>query len=255
MKRLMMQAEMLAPITERLLRSAGIRAGMRVLDLGCGAGDVSLLAAKLVGPTGSVVGIDRNGEVLKLAQERADAAGLRSVKFEETSLDVFSGVPRSFDLAVGRYVLIHQAQPAAFLKAAARFVRPGGVLAFHELIFQKLSSTSVLPLENTLHWLVLACRASFLSPVAGERLSNLYFEAGLTRPEMFSEVPVDSGDARMVTWIVDTFRSMLPQIIKNNIADAETIDIDTLENRIRTALLATRDQFFGPPQVCAWTVL
>jgi ubiquinone/menaquinone biosynthesis C-methylase UbiE len=51
---------MLRPITERLLRSAGIEPGMRVLDIGCGAGDVSMLAAELVGSTGSVVGIDRN---------------------------------------------------------------------------------------------------------------------------------------------------------------------------------------------------
>jgi hypothetical protein len=48
-RRLMHQAAILRPITERLLRGAGIGRGMRVLDLGCGAGDVSMLAAKLVG--------------------------------------------------------------------------------------------------------------------------------------------------------------------------------------------------------------
>ena len=52
--RLKNQAAMLRPITERLLRSAGIDAGMRVLDLGCGAGDVSMLAAELVGAAGFV---------------------------------------------------------------------------------------------------------------------------------------------------------------------------------------------------------
>jgi ubiquinone/menaquinone biosynthesis C-methylase UbiE len=61
-QRLKDQAAMLRPITERLLRSAGIDAGMRVLDLGCGAGDVSMLAAELVGPAGIVVGIDRSRE-------------------------------------------------------------------------------------------------------------------------------------------------------------------------------------------------
>jgi cyclopropane fatty-acyl-phospholipid synthase-like methyltransferase len=53
-ERLTNQGAMLRQITERLLRNAGIDAGMRILDLGCGAGDVSLLAAKLVGPAGSI---------------------------------------------------------------------------------------------------------------------------------------------------------------------------------------------------------
>lgn len=56
-RRLIYQAALLEPITERLLRNAQIRPGMRVLDLGCSAGDLSMLAATLVGPTGLVIGI------------------------------------------------------------------------------------------------------------------------------------------------------------------------------------------------------
>ena len=59
-QRLMSQAEMVRPITRRLFVDAGIGPGMRVLDLGCGVGDVSLLLADLVGPTGEVVGVDRD---------------------------------------------------------------------------------------------------------------------------------------------------------------------------------------------------
>jgi ubiquinone/menaquinone biosynthesis C-methylase UbiE len=59
------------PTTERLPQSAGIERGMRVLDLGCGAGDVSMLAGELVGASGSVVGIDPNAQVLAVARKRA----------------------------------------------------------------------------------------------------------------------------------------------------------------------------------------
>jgi SAM-dependent methyltransferase len=255
MKRLILQAELLAPITERLLRSAGIGDGMRVLDLGCGAGDVSMLAAKLVGPSGSVLGIDRNGEVLQLARERAGAAGFGSIEFEKTPLDTFAAAPHSFDLVVGRYILIHQAEPVSLLKAAARLVRPGGVLAFHEIIHRHYYSSSTPLLEQTLEWLYSACRASFLSPDASERLPILFFEAGLDGPEMSCEALVDSKEARMVPWIVDTFRSLLPAVIKYNIADAVTVDIDTLEDRLRTALSNTHDRFLSPLQVCAWTTI
>jgi cyclopropane fatty-acyl-phospholipid synthase-like methyltransferase len=61
---LILQAEIVRPITERLLRQAGLKPGMRVLDLGCGIGDVSLLAAGVVGPSGLVVGVDQSPEQL-----------------------------------------------------------------------------------------------------------------------------------------------------------------------------------------------
>ena len=103
----MHQAAILRPITERLLRSAGIGRGMRVLDLGCGAGDVSMLAAELVGASGSVVGIDRSPEAIAVARRRARTAELRHVHFEEATVGAFSGI-QPFDMVIGRYVLIHQ---------------------------------------------------------------------------------------------------------------------------------------------------
>jgi 2-polyprenyl-3-methyl-5-hydroxy-6-metoxy-1,4-benzoquinol methylase len=131
-QRLMRQSVMLRPITERLLRSAGIDQGMRVLDLGCGAGDVSMLAADLVGPSGSVIGIDRNEQVLAIARERAQTAKLGQIDFKEASIGTFSD-PEPFDLVIGRYVLIHQADPVELIRAAAGLARPGGIVAFHEL--------------------------------------------------------------------------------------------------------------------------
>ncbi len=131
-RRLVHQGAILRPITERLLRGAGIGRGMRVLDLGCGAGDVSILAAELVGRSGSVVGIDRSPEAIAFARERVRSAGLRHIDFEEVSVEAFADA-EPFDAVIGRYVLIHQTDPATLIRAAASLVRPGGVVAFHEL--------------------------------------------------------------------------------------------------------------------------
>jgi ubiquinone/menaquinone biosynthesis C-methylase UbiE len=60
--RLIRQARILAPFTDSFLRAAGIASGMRVLDIGCGMGDVTMLAAQLVGPTGSVVSVDQEAD-------------------------------------------------------------------------------------------------------------------------------------------------------------------------------------------------
>jgi ubiquinone/menaquinone biosynthesis C-methylase UbiE len=134
MDRLIFQAQLLRPMTERLLRNAGIEEGMRVLDVGTGAGDVALLAAELVGPFGSVTGIDRDVRSVGLAEHRAKSHGLTWTEFHAVTVEEFTA-GGGFDAVVGRYILVHQADPAAYLKAAARNVRPGGVIAFHELDF------------------------------------------------------------------------------------------------------------------------
>ncbi len=63
-ERLIRQAARIAPITERFFREAGIGLGQRVLDLGSGVGDVAMLVARLVGPTGEVVAIERDPKAI-----------------------------------------------------------------------------------------------------------------------------------------------------------------------------------------------
>ena len=80
-ERLRLQAEMFAPYTARLLADAGISPGMKVLDIGTGAGDVALLAADLVGKEGAVIGIDLNSALVETARARVVAARFDNVSF------------------------------------------------------------------------------------------------------------------------------------------------------------------------------
>jgi cyclopropane fatty-acyl-phospholipid synthase-like methyltransferase len=136
LQRLIRQDQILRPITERLLRHAGVKEGMRVLDLGCGVGSVSFLAAGMVGPLGSVVGIDRSAEAIAKAKDRARESGFHEVDFQLSSVDEFSS-SEPFDVAIGRYVLIYQPKPAAFIQAVRRHVRQDGVIAFHEICLHR----------------------------------------------------------------------------------------------------------------------
>src|SRR5215468_6751029 len=80
-ERLIEQAEIFRPLTERMLRNAGIGAGMHVLDIGCGAGDVSFLVSALVGPEGSVTGVDLDGGAIGVAEHRRAVRGIANVSF------------------------------------------------------------------------------------------------------------------------------------------------------------------------------
>jgi len=132
MQRLKEQAQLLEPITRRLLVEAGLTTGMSVLDVGSGAGDVAFLAADLVGETGEVVGVDRSPAAVAAARARATERDPRHVRFVEGDPgEVDLGTP--FDALIGRYVLQFQPDPAAFLRKAAAHVRPGGVVMFHEI--------------------------------------------------------------------------------------------------------------------------
>src|SRR5437763_5064889 len=90
LQRLRRQAAWYEPSTLRLFQQAGISAGMRVLDLGCGAGDVSFAARKLAGDRGEVLGIDRSERAIADAQHGAEAAGVKNVQFLTNDLDRFS---------------------------------------------------------------------------------------------------------------------------------------------------------------------
>src|SRR5580693_8975580 len=84
--RLIRQAAIFEPFTERLFRDAGVGPGQRVLDIGSGVGDVAMLAARLIGPTGEVVGVERDATTLAMARSRVDKAGLSNVRFLEADV-------------------------------------------------------------------------------------------------------------------------------------------------------------------------
>ena len=71
LQRLSRQGQAFEPFTRQLFEQAGIRPGMRVLDVGCGSGDVAFLAANLAGPSGEVVGVDCEGKAVDWANARA----------------------------------------------------------------------------------------------------------------------------------------------------------------------------------------
>ena len=144
--RLIRQAKQIEPILERLFREAGIGPGQRVLDLGSGVGDVSILLARMVGPTGDVVGIERDASSIAVAKVRLAEAGIRNVSFTQTDASqIVSDKP--FDAAVGRFILMFLPDPAAVLRSLAKLVRPGGVLAFQEPAWLPfLALASPLPL-------------------------------------------------------------------------------------------------------------
>src|SRR6266700_1088426 len=130
-ERLIRQAALLAPFTERFFLGAGIGPGQRVLDVGSGVGDVAMLVAKLVGPSGQVVGVERDARSIARARARVAEAGLHNVSFTQSDVNQIKS-SNPFDAAVGRFILMFVPDPVIIVSSLVRLVRPGGVIAFQE---------------------------------------------------------------------------------------------------------------------------
>jgi ubiquinone/menaquinone biosynthesis C-methylase UbiE len=195
-ERLVQQAARLAPCTERFLREAGIGTGQRVLDLGSGVGDVAMLVASLVGPSGEVVGVERDTRSIARAKARVAEAGLHNVSFTQSDVSQITACKR-FDAAVGRFILMWLLDPVSVLRQLSLLVRPGGVVAFQEPSWEPIFAISThLPLWSSAASLMCETfRRSGANPEMGLDLYRIFQEAGLPAPIMQMEVPLgDDSD-------------------------------------------------------------
>ena len=119
---------MLGPLGELVLAAAGLVPGERVLDVGCGAGQLTCQAAAAVGPTGRVLGVDVARDLLAVTRRRAGEAGLANVDAIEADAQVAQ--LSSYDVVISRFGVMFFADPGAALANLLAAVVPGGRLAF-----------------------------------------------------------------------------------------------------------------------------
>jgi SAM-dependent methyltransferase len=252
-ERLQLQATIIAGVTRRLIAECRIAPGMRVLDLGCGAGDVSMLLAEAIGPSGSVIAVDREPRAIEAARHRADAAGYRQVDFIIGS-DQNLPVSGPFDAVFGRYVLIHQQDPVAFVRHAAAAVRCGGIVAFHELALDVMghSSPPLQLFERICRCLREASRALRPHYDIATRLVACFEDAGLPAPHLLWESLAGDHASPSLRLLALTYRSMLPHIQRLGLAPADDGDPTTLGDRLAADAAALRAQIVPIPQCCAW---
>jgi ubiquinone/menaquinone biosynthesis C-methylase UbiE len=236
-----------------VLRQAGLRDGIRVLDLGSGMGDVSLLAAGLVGSTGAVLGIDRATSSVVAARQRARRAGSSNVRFEVHDLLSFTP-PDPFDAVVERLVLLYLPNPVAVLRRLCPQLRPGGIVAFLEYDVPQVGPSPPSELFTAMRGLMLEVfTAAGAELEMGSRLHRTFLHAGLPAPEMLAYVPVRS-DRGGYEYFVGVLRSLLPLAERAHPGRlAELGSIDTLAERLTEDSLAHERIVFLPRLMGAWS--
>lgn len=251
--RLIEQARQLAPLTHRVLVAAGIGPGMRVLDMGCGVGDVSMLLHGIVGPTGSVVAADLDAEAVRIAEGRCADAGIDGVEFIVGDAREVDG---TFDAVAGRFVLMYTTDPTATLRTAASLVRPGGVVVFHEWISRPTAGLAVST-GSALARLQGLLGAAFARSGAhleiGAELYRRMREAGLDpdpRPLVEFAVHLDDPEQTWRRWY-DIGRSVLPKMVEYGLLTDEE-GSRLLDVELRDELVATPFAPLSPLMVGQW---
>lgn len=255
-RRLELQSQLIRGLTEDLFRRAGINSGMRVLDIGCGVGDVSLLLGELVEPAGAVLGIDRSADAVAVARRRAAAAGFDHVRFECAELDAFSTQDKfqdKFDAITGRLILAYIPDPAALLRSLRAHLRPGGVIVFHEALVADCRCIPEGPhFRQCRRWIFDTFERAGFDLDMGGKLFATFVEAGLPEPQMIGASRLEAGArSPAYEWITETLRSLLPMAVRHGVTNAAEANIETMAERLRSESTASNASIVMP-MVGAW---
>ena len=250
--RLTTQARMLEPFTRQLLVEAGIRPGMRVLDVGCGSGDVSFLAANLVGPNGRVVGVDVAQAAVIRASSRALETGITNVSFVAGNPLEMDFTCR-FDAVIGRLVLMYMDEPVEAVRRLSQHVHPGGLIVLQEIDMESCRSMPPSPLlEQCVRWINDTFRMTSARIKTGLELHSIFVNAGLPAPRLRLDAAIGNGPANPVFHAVaEVVRTMLPAMERFKIATSQEVKIDDLENRLREEIGC--GTLIYPALIGAWT--
>ena len=247
-------ARLLAPVTRQLFVEAGLKPGMHVLDCWSGAGDVASIAREVVGPEGYVGGFDSSGQMIAYANDRVMADGFNNVEFVEADIENLPDA--EFDAVVGRIVLAYRERPEADLKSLTRCLKPGGIMVFQELDHMAARTIPPIPLIDQVRgWFIEAFRRSGIELQMGLKLYAAFQAAGLAPPRLRLDGLIGGAESTAPTLITGVVRRLLPQIEAWNIATAEEVQIETLEERMRVELARTGGIMQTSLVIGAWSRL
>lgn len=216
----------------RFFQDIGVAANMRVLDVGCGNGDLSRIMAALVSRSGEVVSIDRSEEALASARAVRPAPGAAPIHYQTADLSGELPDLGQFDAIVGRRVLMYLPDAAATLARLAKLSRPGTILAFQEHARADLpSGAGDLPVHRQFYGMMWDTVAAEQGDVSlGYRLADLVRKAGFAIEHARCEgVVIQPWEESFLPTLA---RVMLPRMIEHGVVYDGEIDLDALANGI-----------------------
>jgi ubiquinone/menaquinone biosynthesis C-methylase UbiE len=209
MNRLQTQAEEFAPFVRTSMEKMNVSPKMNVADIGCGTGDVSFAAAKVVGSNGFVTGIDANQTAIQYCQRVAKRKRIKNVKFVVGDAQNIQLPSSLFDAVYSRFLFQHLKNPMACLEGMMRISKPTGIVMVEDCDLSKwVTEPHNTYVEQLWEWYEGAVRAKGSDPSIGKRLYRMFVEAGMKPQVEVYSLPVLWNNRRL--W--DTITKVLRKI-------------------------------------------
>jgi SAM-dependent methyltransferase len=251
-ERLIQQGSIFDLLTRKLLEASGLGPGMRVLDIGTGAGNVARLAAEIVGPRGHVTAVDADPAAVEIARAHNTSP---TVEFRVADAHTLDGIGDGFDAVTGRLVLMYLSNPAAALRTAAARVRPGGLVIMEECDLEYLWASPQTTLWTQVRsWLLEALEKARVETRMGPALFTLFGEAGLPSPQLLTGAAASGGPDTMAWGWGNVVAAAVPLIERFGIATRQAVDPATLPQRLVAETIASHGCAIGPLMTGAWAV-
>jgi SAM-dependent methyltransferase len=221
-ERLRVLARIMQPTSLDLLRRVGIRPGMTYLEVGCGGGDLAFDMARMVAPSGSVVGSDIDEKKVEIASREAEEQGLKNIEFRLA--DIRDSRPAGFDLVHARFVLTHLANPAQALGNMRGALQPGGVIVLEDIDFRGHFCYPECPaLWRFVQLYTEAVRRKGGDANIGPRLPILLSEAGFEKVQLNVVQPAGTdGEIKLITPL--TMENIAGALVDNGLALTAEVD-------------------------------
>jgi SAM-dependent methyltransferase len=205
-ERLRLLSEVMGPDNHALLTALDIPPGASCVDLGCGGGDVTVELARIAGPAGSALGVDRDSAVLDIARREATELGLGNVRFECHDVTTWKPV-ETFDVVFSRFLLTHLVDPGSVLRGARAFLRPGGLIVVEDIDYRGHFAEPECPaLQRSVELYSALVRNRGADPDIGPRLPALLREAGYhdIQMRMFHPTALEGGIKLLICVTLET---------------------------------------------------
>jgi SAM-dependent methyltransferase len=234
-ERLQRQAVEIAAESRWLLDRIGVPEGAQAVDVGCGPRGCLDLLAERVGSTGTVTGVDRDEESVRIARRFVSERHLGNARVIHADARA-TGLPRrAFDLALARLVLVNVPYPEEIVAEMVALVRPGGIVAFHEADYVSHTCDPPLPAWNRLVGLLVGySSANGIDLFIGKKVPRLLREAGLSEIVMDPVVhPCPPGHPRR-TLLLEFAENLRDRLIATRVVTATEFDavVDAVQRHL-----------------------
>lgn len=242
----------LSEITQQLLRRAHIRRGMRVLDIGCGSGEVTRAIADLVSPIGAVVGVDGSAAALAAAESATAPTHYKNISYVLSSLPELQPELGEFDCVVGRRVLMYVPEPENVIARIISLLRPGGRIALQEHdTTMTPGRTGSWPIHDKVHhWLWESVRREGANPHLGFSLAPMLSSMDVTVEALWAQVIFSGYESGVHHQLHDLMKVMQTRLVASGVATEEEIDLPSLEARLSAERAANRSVYATDMALC-----